>query len=113
MYTDQLKKYGENHFKNFLGVFPLDKLPAKISYGDKFIVNTDTSNLPGEHWLAVSYRKPGIVYAFDPLGVYYPTKLINFLCHHAVCVRVNHIMYQHPLSNTCGQHCLLFLHGTI
>ena len=81
----------KKHFNNFIGVFPLDKLPSKIYYGDKLIVNTDTSNLPGEHWLAASYRKPGIIDAFDPLGLYYPTKLINLSSSYMCVYESRHV----------------------
>ena len=60
-------------YPNFVGVFPLDKLPPHLSKGDgSFIVNSDTHNLPGEHWFAVSYKNGGIVKAFDPLGFSIP-----------------------------------------
>ena len=73
MYTHELIKLGEKYVPHFLGVYPLDKLPSAIRAPSNFIVNTHTHNLPGEHWLAVSYQKGGIVYAFDPLVSTIPT----------------------------------------
>ena len=75
------------------------------------IINTQTSDLPGQHWIAVSIAKNGIVYAFDPLGFYYPPYLryrLNNLYRGRVIY--NRIMYQHPWENNCGQHCLNFLY---
>lgn len=113
MYTNDLDRQGKRYFGNeFLGTFPLDKLPPLIRAGDKFITNTQTANLPGEHWIAVSYKTNGIVYAFDPLGMYYPSHLVNHLfryCVGCVSVKFNRVTYQNPLANTCGLHCLMFL----
>ena len=38
----------------FHGVFAMDKLPFAVPYYPFFmIVNTQSHNLPGEHWIAV------------------------------------------------------------
>ena len=39
----------------WLGVYPIDKIPF-LTEGC-FVVNTQTSTLPGEHWLAVNITK--------------------------------------------------------
>lgn len=102
---------------NFLGVFPLDKLPCqwpKLA-PSCFIVNTDTHKLSGRHWLAVSFERGGIVRAFDPLGILYPSILTSYLAKAAAAgggggrVMFNRTMYQDPKSKTCGQHCLQWL----
>ena len=45
--------------KTFRGVFPADKLPT-VPYwrvfSDAYIVNTDPTGEPGEHWLAIWTR---------------------------------------------------------
>lgn len=110
MYTNELEYYGKRHVPHFIGVYALDKLPLHIKPISRLIVNTDTHNLPGKHWIALSYEKHGIVYAFDPLGVYYPNLLIQYL-HRLPHRRIiyNRTMYQRPWRKTCGQHCLQFL----
>lgn len=111
MYTDELIREGRKKVINFIGVFPLDKLPEHISHIPcRFIVNTHTKNLPGQHWIAVSYESGGIVYAFDPLGCFYPSKLSNYLAQSGNRrVVFNRIMYQNPFEKNCGQHCLNWL----
>jgi len=81
MYTNQIADVASKHVDNFIGVFPLDKLPIHLPHGGqtRFIVNTDSHNLSGQHWIAVSYEKGGIMRAFDPLGVHYPSRLVH--CH--------------------------------
>jgi hypothetical protein len=106
--SDQIDLLGSTLLTtNWRGVFPLDKLPNVIGNGG-YIVNTQTATLAGEHWLAVDVRNHQ-TYLFDPLGFYYPPLLVSQLTkrtRHIVC---NTIMYQHPLTTTCGQHCLLWL----
>jgi len=109
MYTDQLVHYGRKLVKNFIGVFPLNKLPKAIRPTSRFIVNTDTDNLPGTHWIAVSYEQGGIALVFDPLGLFYPYKLANYLANHARIVFFNYHMYQSPTEENCGQHCIAWL----
>lgn len=112
MYTEELEKLGRKHVTGFVGVYPLDKLPhAPLLYPppSRFIVNTDTSNLSGKHWIAVSYETGGIVYAFDPLGLCYPPLLCAHLKRLGRRVIFNKTMYQNPMLPTCGQHCLLWL----
>ena len=110
--TSVLSAYGKKHIVNFIGVFPLDKLPIHLVKNSKFIVNTDTHNLPGKHWIAVSYEKGGIIYAFDPFGIFYPTCLITYLSHKPRArIVLNRKMYQHPMEKSCGWYCLRFLQG--
>lgn len=112
MYTDELMRHGLEGSSNFIGVFPLDNLPLHLPrHRGSFIVNTDTLNLDGQHWLAVSYNNGGIVKAFDPLGIFYPSNLGNYLARHLPQRRItfNREMYQNPLKKTCGEHCLQWL----
>lgn len=110
MFTDEIDEYGKKFIPHFKGVYPLDKFPSHICIPSALIVNTDTHNLRGQHWIAISYENGGIVFAFDPLGIYYPRYLmekLHRLPHQHVIY--NTIMYQHPLETTCGLYCLAFL----
>ena len=53
----EVEKLAKKYIPNFVGVFPLNKLPQALSAPANLIVNTDTHNLPSQHWLAVSYQK--------------------------------------------------------
>ena len=114
MYSDQLARAAQKlGLKNFIGVFALNRLPKSLSHYSKplsFIVNTDSSNLPGTHWLAVSYAEGGIVRVFDPFGVFYPDLLTSYLAKQAIRrVYFNTTTYQDPRRRTCGLHCLIWL----
>ena len=93
----------------FLGVYPLNKIPY-ISIRNKcaFIVNSQTSNLGGEHWIAV-FNKPDVIKVFDPLGFYYPNLLVSKLQLLSKRIEYNKVQCQHPLTFTCGSYCLLWL----
>lgn len=110
MHTRELWEMGDKYVSNFKGVYPLDKLPASsgIKGVCNFIVNTHTHNLPGEHWLAVSFQN-NVAYAFDSFGHYYPWLLQNYLIRHAKCVHYNTEQFQEIHEKTCGYYCIAWL----
>ena len=112
MYTRELWDLGEKYVQNFIGVYPLDKIQSNITPTANFIVNTHTANLPGEHWIAVSYLNNGKVYAFDSFGVYYPRILRQKLQHlkrRSYPVQYNTIQFQNIFEKTCGLYCIAWL----
>jgi hypothetical protein len=107
----EIDKIGQHLLgSSWLGVFPLDHIPMIEPGG--FIVNTQTSNLPGEHWIAV-YIKPFEINVFDPLGCYYPSLLVNTLERMSCTIKYNKYHCQDPLTQSCGQYCLLWLTSMI
>ena len=111
MHTDELMRLGTEYIPNFVGVYPLDRFPTWLKCPANLIVNTHTHNLPGEHWLAISYRRGGIIYAFDPLGFHYPLSLRR--CLHSLkshrCIHYNTTKWQDATETTCGWYCLAWL----
>ena len=51
------RKLREDYFCKgvFKDVLPIDKLPLKIKYPSSYVVNTDPSYMPGQHWLALHF----------------------------------------------------------
>lgn len=111
MRTDELWRLGDRYVPNFKGVYPLNKLPGGLKPSVNFIVNTHTHNLPGEHWIAVSYKRGGIVYAFDPFGKYYPHLLRSYLhqLKPLLCVKYNADQFQEFYETSCGHYCIAWL----
>lgn len=111
MRTTELWDMGTKYVPNFIGVFPLDKMPKYLAAPANFIINTQTHNLPGEHWLAVSYQKGGHVFAFDSFGYYYPLLLQNYLqkLKRTGSVSYNKIPFQDASEDTCGHYCIAYL----
>ena len=94
----------------FKGIFPRDYLPKKIQFPSCFIVNTDKSNKPGEHWLAFYYDENGICYFFDSFGFdpnFYGLK--KYLDTTSKSWTFNKKRFQNLNSKSCGYFSLLFL----
>ena len=105
--SGKLERIGQRLLGNaWNGVHPLDKLPYLIEGG--YIVNTQTSNLDGEHWLAF-YIKPMEILVFDPYGFYYPALLVTKLQSVGKNIHYNRNQYQSFNTKDCGQHCLKWL----
>ena len=109
MYAEELLEKAKS-IPGFIGVFPLDEIPQHIRAPCCFIINTQTSNLKGEHWLAITYEQNNDIHVFDSFGYYYPLILIEKL-HHLPNKKIfyNSHTYQKLWENTCGQYCLAFL----
>ena len=91
----------------FVGVFPLDKIPKKLRCGG-YIVNTDPSTQPGEHWIAFNVRQNSIS-VFDPFGEIYPAALVTQLKSTHKKINFNRFQCQNILTTNCGHLCLLWL----
>lgn len=94
----------------FIGVFSIDTIPSKVKYPSCFIFNTDKSNNPGEHWIAVDFDNNGLCSFFDPLGFspefYQIQTKIQSLSKQ---VQFNKTRVQPFYSRKCGYYCFLFL----
>lgn len=94
----------------FLGVFSLNHLPRSVPrLPALFIINTNTNNLPGEHWKAiyVSNKREGEV--FDSLAM--PVELIlqhwmNLFTRKWIA---STLTLQNPLAPSCGAYVLYFV----
>ena len=96
--------------KCFVNVLARDQLPLKIKYPSSFVINTDKSSKPGEHWLAIYYDKNGTCEFFDPLGFspkYY--NLDEFFKSTSKEYFYNSQQLQGLFSKYCGYYCTLFI----
>ena len=96
----------------FRGIYSLDRLPTDSRHPPLcFIVNTDTANLPGTHWLAVLVQDDQQGEVFDSFGQPTPPRLQLWMNKH--CLRgwtANKLFIQGPLSSVCGAYCLYYLY---
>jgi hypothetical protein len=97
----QLDKVGKEMFKNkFGGVYSQDEIPkSKTKY---YIVNTDTSDKAGTHWVAVADK-----YIYDSFGR--NTKQLGKYFKKHELIPTNKNIEQSILENNCGQRCLAYL----
>ena len=112
MNTDQieflLKKdlYSQKIFKN---VCAKDFLP-KVVYPSAYVINSDPSSKPGEHWIAVYFDKNGKGEYFDSYGLS-PDMLgfTDFMNANSTSWVYNKKTLQSLFSKMCGHYCVYFI----
>ena len=98
--------------RHFLGVFPRDRLPpsrVRLRLPACFIINSDTANLPGQHWTAVFIDSEKRGYYFDSYGYLPPPRLQRWLNTNTRKWSYNTAFLQSIYSSLCGYYCLYFL----
>ena len=94
----------------FQGFYSIDTLPESIArYPFFMIVNTQARNLEGEHWLIVFIDKERRGEIFDSFALPLANILIRWINRFSRSFSNNKLMYQHPLTGTCGSFVLYFL----
>lgn len=107
---NKILKNDEVSKKFFIGVLPRDKLPNKIKWPSALILNTDKSDQPGEHWLALYYDENGVCEFFDSFG-FHPDfyNITSYLKSTSNSFIYNNKTLQGIFSEYCGNYCVLFL----
>jgi hypothetical protein len=108
----QLSNMGVKLFgKKFIGVFAQDTIP--LGKTGMLIANTDLSNEPGTHWVAICLT-PKSIYLFDSFAR--PTKqLMKILTKNAKTKKIKIVnsdlkdKEQREASSICGQLCISWL----
>lgn len=98
------------NIKSYKGTFPCDMLPPKFSLPACFVVNTDVSTQPGEHWVAILISKNRHAEYFDSYGLPPINKhIVEFLHKNSSSITYNTVTLQDLNSSACGYYCILFL----
>lgn len=93
---------------NFRGVFMRDALPGKPKTNECAILNLDSEDGPGTHWVA--YKKIGnFVEYYDSFGKLPPPLELNTYFGKRVKITYNYNTDQNYNSVKCGHLCLKFL----
>lgn len=115
--TETLQRLlSSEHGTHFLGVFAMDQLPTHLPShqsedGYCMIVNTDPSNLAGQHWLAVYINaKTKLGEVFDSFGRIPPLTLQRWLVKHCRHWTYSSRFVQGPITLLCGAYCIFILH---
>lgn len=99
------------NFKCFKGVYPCDLLPYNTKLPLNLIVNTDPSDMPGEHWVCISISSNGRGEYFDSFGLPPLRKeIFNYL--EKMCSNgwtYNKVTLQNIQSQTCGHYSVLYI----
>lgn len=95
---------------DFEGVFASNNLPTGNNPNRSFIINTDSKNLPGQHWIAVIIRD-NVGYVFDSLSMIPPPlRLTNWMNQRYHQWNYNKRRVQPIDSTLCGVYCIHFLY---
>lgn len=117
MNTAQIDRLLTHHHRTrryYLETYAADRIPdverAKSLALCAFIVNTDVSSRPGEHWVALYIRTKNVAEYFDSLAMEPPPSphISEFLEQFTTIIR-NPTSLQSPLTSVCGQFCIYFI----
>lgn len=91
---------------DFKGIY--SRHQRRIPLQGSFIINTDSANLPGKHWIAVK-RTPRATYIFDAA---------SWIPNRSICrqlfggdIYYNSTHTQNLSDTNCGQHCVFWLYN--
>jgi hypothetical protein len=93
----------------FVGVFAADQIPDK-QYPGGYIVNTDPSGEPGQHWVAFFCTHSGQLEAFDSFGKnpgIYSNHIKEWM--EADYLILSQSILQSENSTLCGNYCLYYI----
>lgn len=94
----------------FLGIFSIDTLPKQIKHLPiLFIINTQTSNLQGQHWKAVYISSDKYGEVFDSLAMPVSLHLQNWLNTFTRKWSSSKRTIQYPFSASCGAFVIYFV----
>lgn len=98
--------------KQFQGVRPADDLPriSRLSTSRFYILNTDPSDKPGEHWVAVYIGETPEF--FDSLGhspSHYYNEFEYLLVNRGPKYMYNAKRIQNYGSDVCGHYCIFYV----
>jgi hypothetical protein len=114
--SEQLAQFLYPRLETFRGVYSaneLDRSQRALGWPSTpphtFILNTDTTNLPGQHWIAVFVTRENWGEVFDSYGLLPPTWIQRWMNEYTRGWSHNPFLVQPPNSNSCGQFCVYFL----
>ena len=89
-------------FPFWRGIFSRDLLPKKPNIRECGILNLDSVDGPGTHWVAW-YKNKGTKYYFDSYGIQPPEEMHKYL---KSPILYNSIQIQEPGTYICGHLCI-------
>ena len=111
MNSRQIEKILRSKIKgNFLGVFPIDRLPRTLPPRRPLLLvcNTDRHDRPGEHWIVLYVGQNGTGEYFDSFGRAPERIFVKFLDRFAPSWCSNGARLQSIISGFCGHYCIFY-----
>ena len=98
----------------FKGIFPRDTLPSRalcLKHPSAYVVNTDRSTGPGDHWVCVYFDGMGRAEYFDSFGA--PPmfeSVVNFITKNSFYPHTfNQRLLQSLTSSMCGFYVIFYI----
>ena len=94
----------------FLGVYPIDKLPKTLPPKRPLILvcNTDPHDRPGQHWIVIFIDIHSVGEHFDSFGQRPAKTFQDFMRYHCFKWICNQRQIQSAASRFCGQYCVFY-----
>lgn len=97
------------HHPTFMGCFPSNAIPPRLTTPCSMIVNTDPLAGDGDHWLGLVLTQHTAFY-MDSFGCpLLEPDIIQYLVRYYDEVIYNKVCIQHPTSARCGYFCIAFV----
>lgn len=110
-----IKEYARG-ISDFRGVFSRDNLPEKAELRGSYIINLDSQDGKGTHWVACHVNR-NEKYYFDSFGLPPPKEIVKFLNDDKNSIVYNTSQVQNMTEVICGHLCLMVLfrlnHGAL
>ena len=94
--------------KQFLGCFPIDKMP-NLNKNESIIINTDSHDEEGTHWMGLKITSKNVCLFFDSFGEPPNKNIINNLSKQFRKLVYSSIQMQNVFSNKCGEFSMQFI----
>src|SRR6267154_17246 len=94
--------------RTFIGVFPIDRLPEKLSARRPLLLvcNTASSDKPGDHWIVMYIDMKGEF--FDSYAELPARTFEQYLKKYCNSVTINTTVIQSTISYSCGHFCVFY-----
>lgn len=107
---DFVDTFGPKELKKcYHGTFPSSHLPEPRLLPFSIIFNNQTSDLDGQHWMAIWIDIARRGYVFDSFGRIPQYRIQKFMNKHCIRWSYNNKQVQRLTSNSCGLFCLHYI----
>jgi len=105
MNSDEIDRFLRRRLRHFDGVFSVDNLPE---HPHILVCNTDPSDKPGRHWIAIYVDHEGRGDFFDSFGRRPNADFERYMNRHCLSWNFNDRQLQSVVSKFCGHYCIYF-----
>jgi len=105
MNSDEIERFLRRRLSEFDGVFSVDNLPEDPRL---LVCNTDPSDRPGRHWIAIYVDSEGRGDFFDSFGRRPNADFERYMNRHCLSWNFNDRQLQSVVSKFCGHYCIYF-----